>query len=208
MANPPSLGVPMSYGPKTWVQTERKAHEAWAVLTMESPKAAALMHRLVAMMGHQNAVVISQKTIAKLMKCSVDTVQRAIKALERGNWIQAVRLNGPGTVSAYVVNANVAWGESRDQIGRLAVFTASVVADAADQPEGQLERSDLRKIPLIYPPEQALPVGEGEPGGQPSFEGFEPVIVGAPRPEPQFEAPPPQTRPALAPGVLDVTPDT
>ena len=178
MTSVPTLGTPLGYGPRTWVQTERKAHEAWAVLTEESPKAAALMHRLVAMMGHQNAVVINQKTLAKQMRCSTDTVQRAIKVLEKGKWVQVVRLNGPGTVSAYVVNASVAWGESRDQIGRLAVFHASVVADVDDQTEEALSQAPLRQLPIIYPPEEAIPHGEGEPGGQPALPGLEPVIEG------------------------------
>ncbi|MEI8395367.1 MAG: helix-turn-helix domain-containing protein [Rhodospirillaceae bacterium] len=181
----PSLGTPANYGRNTFVMTERAAHEAWAALADESPKASSLMHRLVAMMGHQNAVVISQKTLAKLMKCSVDTVQRALKVLERGNWIQAVRLNSPGTVSAYVVNSNVAWGENRDQICRLSVFHAMVVADAADQTEETLTRKELRKLPIIYPPETAIPHGEGDPGAQMMLPGLEPVIEGMPRPIPE-----------------------
>ena len=56
---PKELGTPVSSGPRTWVQTERAAHEAWGNLTMKSPRAAALMHQLVANMGHQNAVVVS-----------------------------------------------------------------------------------------------------------------------------------------------------
>ena len=60
------LGTPARYGRNTWVQTERAGHEAWAKLTMESPKAAAVMHHLVANMGHQNAVVISQRTLSKI----------------------------------------------------------------------------------------------------------------------------------------------
>ncbi len=178
MANPPALGTPVGYGPKTWVQTERKAHEAWSELTLKSPRAAAVMHRLVSMMGHQNAVVINQKTLAKQMKCSLDTVKRGIRDLEDGNWIQVVQLNGPGTVSAYVVNAAVAWGEARDQISRLAVFHAAVVADSDHQAPEKLAGQKLRTLPIIYPPEEALPHGDGELGAQMSLPGFEPVIEG------------------------------
>src|ERR1019366_8421610 len=113
----------------------RKAHEAWAALTMKSPRSAALMHHFVAMMGHQNAVVVSQKTLAKMMKCNPRTVQRALDELVEEKWVQVVRLNGSGTVAAYVVNASVAWGEKREHIGRLAVFHAAVVANADDQPD-------------------------------------------------------------------------
>jgi DNA-binding transcriptional MocR family regulator len=136
------------------------------------------MHHLVANMGHQNAVVISQKTLAKMVGCHVNTVNRALSDLEADNWIQVVQIGQTGSVNAYVVNSAVAWGETRDQIGRLSVFHASVVADAEDQPAGRLDRPELRKLPIIYPPEEAFPVGEGEPGAQIALPGLEPVIVG------------------------------
>ena len=173
-----TLGTPVAYNRNTWVQTERRALEAWAHLTMTSPRASALLQHLVARMGHQNAVVIAQKTLGKLMGCNVRTVQRALDDLVKGNWIQVVQIGSSGSINAYVVNAQVAWGESRDQIGRLAVFQATVVADADDQANVTLEHRELRQIPIVYPPEEALPVGDGEPGAQTLLPGFEPVIEG------------------------------
>jgi hypothetical protein len=173
------LGAPLAGGPRTWVQTERAAHEAWSALTTRSPRAAALMHRLVSLMQNQNAVVVSQKTLAKLNRCSVETIKRAVRELHNERWIDVVRLNEPGTVAAYVVNSAVAWGQERNLIGVLSVFHATVVADAEDQPEGTLGRTDLRRVPVIYPPEEALPIGDGEPGTQIALPGMEPVIEGA-----------------------------
>ncbi len=178
MAEQKKLGTPANYGRNTWVQTERAAHEAWAKLTMQSPKAAAVMHHLVANMGHQNAVVIAQKTLAKMLGCSLRTVKYAVADLVDGNWVQVVQIGQHGTINAYVVNSSVAWGESRDHIGRLSVFHAAVVADAEDQSPETLERSDLRKLPIIYPPEEAMPHGDGEPGAQMCLPGMEPVIEG------------------------------
>ena len=137
-----------------------------------------LMHHLVARMGHQNAVVASQKTLAKLMGCTPRTVQNALNDLVQDNWIQVVQIGTAGSVNAYVINSEVAWGERRDQIGRLAVFTATVVVDADDQSAATLEHKQLRTLPIIYPPEFAMPHGEGEPGAQISLPGFEPVIEG------------------------------
>ncbi len=135
------------------------------------------MHHLVSMMGHQNAVVISQKTLGKVMGCTPRTIQRALDDLVKGSWIQVVQIGSTGTVNAYVVNAAVAWGEKREHIGRLAVFHAQVVADAADQTTDLAVRPDLRRVPIIYPPEQALPVGKGEAGAQIAFPGMEPVVT-------------------------------
>jgi DNA-binding transcriptional MocR family regulator len=172
----PEFGIPAKNKPGQWVQTERKAHEAWAGLIARKPRAAELLHHLVAQMGHQNAVVVPQKILAKLMGRSIDTVQRALRDLEAERWIQIVKMNGPGTVAAYVVNDKVAWGQPRDQL-RLSVFSATVIADAEDQGPLTLEHSELRRIPTLYPGERQLPSGPGEePPSQPSIEGMEPDL--------------------------------
>lgn len=160
----------------TWVQTDRAAHEAWARLAVKKPRAAALLHFLVANMEHQNAVVASQSLLAKALGCSVRTVQYAMRDLVSDRWIQVVKLNGPGTAAAYVVNSRVAWAQPRDQL-RLSIFSATVLADYADQDEIALGHGDLRRIPALFPGEQQLPTGGGEPPpSQPSIEGLEPDL--------------------------------
>lgn len=159
----------------SWVQTERKAHEAWAALIAKKPRAAQLMHHLVALMGEQNAVVISQKLMAQIMGVGVRTVSSAVGDLVTDKWISVVKLNGPGTVVAYVVNDQVAWGESRKQLN-LSVFSATVIADQSEQ-DPQLLGSDLRRIPTLFLGEGQLPTGPGlEPPSQPTFEGLEPDL--------------------------------
>lgn len=169
------LGIPAKNRPGQWVQTERKAHEAWARLIARKPRAAELLHHLVAQMSHQNAVVISQKTLAKIMGRSLDTVQRAVSDLVTERWIQVVRI-GKGKEAAYVVNDRVAWGQPRDQLN-LSVFSANVVADIDDQDTATLEHSELRRIPALYPGERQLPSGPGEqPPSQQSLPGMEPDL--------------------------------
>lgn len=170
------LGTPSKNKPGHWVQTERKAHEAWANLIGRKPRAAMLLHHLVAQMGHQNAVVVPQKVLAQLMKCSQETVKRAVSDLVAERWVQVVKLNGPGTVNAYVVNDRVAWGQARDQM-RLSTFSATVVANHEDQDPTTLDTADLRRIPVLYPGEQQLPAGPGEPPpSQPILDGLEPDL--------------------------------
>ena len=135
-----------------------------------------LLHHLVAQMGHQNAVVVPQKVLAKLMKCSQETVKRAVADLVAERWVQVVKLNGPGTVNAYVVNDRVAWGQPRDQL-RLSAFSATVVADHDDQDPTTLDHADLRRIPTLYPGEQQLPSGPHEdPPSQPCLPDMEPDL--------------------------------
>lgn len=176
LSAPPAIGKSANPKPGTWVQTERRAHGAWARLTTRKPRAGILMHHLVAQMGEQNAVVVSQKTLAKLMGVSERTIRSAITDLVAEHWIQVVKLNGPGTVSAYVVNDQVAWGQPRDQL-RLSRFSAAVVADADDQDMATLDSRDLRRIPALFPGERQLPAGDGEPPpSQPSLDGLEPDL--------------------------------
>lgn len=166
-ANPPKL---------TFVMTERKAHEAWAKLTLSSPRAAMLLHVLVARIGPQNMVVASQKTLAKLVGCNERTIRRAIADLVEGCWIQ--RLCIGGTVHGYVVNSQVVWGENRGTRG-MTVFDARIIIDQEDQDkkEAMLDGRQLRRIPLLTPPDEiAFPDGEGEPGANGCLPGMEPVL--------------------------------
>lgn len=134
------------------------------------------MHLLVAQMGNQNAVVVSQKTLSKLMACSLRTTQYAITDLVDERWLQVVKLNGPGTIAAYVVNDRVAWGQRRDQKW-MSVFSAAVVADIEDQDAIALAHESLKQIPVMYPGEFQLPTGPGEdPPSQPSIDGMEPDL--------------------------------
>lgn len=170
-----NIGAPLKHVAGQWVQTERKTHEAWARLVMQKPRAAALAHHLVAQMGHQNAVVISQTILAKLMGCSVETVKRAVRDLVAEKWISVVRI-GRGKEAAYVVNDRVAWGQPRNELC-LSVFSATVVVDHDDQDDALLGHGDLRRIPTLFPGERQLPSGAGEdPPSQPSIPGLEPDL--------------------------------
>lgn len=170
-----AIGSPV-ISKKTWVQTERAAHEAWARLINKKPRAAALMHHFVPLMGPQNAVVVSQKTLGKIMGVTDRTVRTAISDLVADKWISVVKLNGPGTVSAYLVNDQVAWGERRDRLV-LSAFSARVIADMDDQESVLLGHHDLRKIPSLHPGELQLPTGGGEAApAQPSITGLKPDL--------------------------------
>lgn len=163
---------------KHWVQTERKAHEAWAALMRQSPRAAELMHLLVARMGKHNAVIISQGTLAKLMNRHVNTVSKAIKELAAANWIEVRQLGERGTVNAYVINDRVAWSGKREGI-RYSLFSATVILSENEQPDRDKLDSlkPLNQFPSVLPDERQLPAGDGlPPPSQPSIPGFEPDL--------------------------------
>lgn len=155
-----SLPAPALPVQDQWAQTERKSHEAWARLVMRKPRAAALAHHLLANLGDKDAVVISQKVLARLMGSSVETVKRAVRDLVAERWIEVVRL-GKGKEVAYVVNERVRWDRRLDDL-TVGVFSANVVADHEDQEEALLGNGALRQLPVLFPGERQLPTGAGD----------------------------------------------
>lgn len=158
----------------TWVQTDRSGHEAFTHLVMKKPRAAAVMHMLIAKMGENNAVVISQKNLARICGCHVNTVIKALKDLEADRWIEVVQVGGTGTINAYVVNDRIAWYGPRDKI-RHSLFSATVVVAEDDQPAlTDEQKPSLRQFPRLFPGEKQLPAGPGEPPPtSPPLPGFE-----------------------------------
>lgn len=161
-----------------WVQTERAAHEAWASLIEKAPKAAQLMHILTARVGEHNAVVVSQKTLSVLMKCSRRTVQRAVDVLIEDRWVEVRQIGENGTVNVHIINDRVAWSGKRDGI-RYSLFSAAVIISEEEQPDrDQIGRQEpLRRLPSLFRGEQQLPIGNGlPPPSQPFFDGMEPGL--------------------------------
>lgn len=161
-----------------WLQTERKAHEAWAKLIRKSPIAAQIMHILTARVGQQNAVILSQKNLARLVQGSERGVRDAVRLLERENWLETRQVGGRGTVNAYIINDRVAWSGKRDGI-RYSLFSAAVIASDDEQPDiDQLDSlPPLRRVPRVLSGERQLPSGDGlPPESQPFFDGMEPDL--------------------------------
>jgi DNA-binding transcriptional MocR family regulator len=164
--------------PGHWVQVERKAMEQWAKLTLANPKAAAVMHLLLANVGRHNAVVISQKTMAGLLGCSVRTVIRAVEILQDHNWVEVRRIGSTNTTNAYIINDRVAWVGARDGL-RHSMFSATVIVSEEEQPDkGTLNHDEqLKQIPFMNPDEQQIPSGPGlEPPSEPPLTGLEPDL--------------------------------
>jgi Helix-turn-helix domain len=173
------VGKPAVPKRQTFVQIEREALVEWANFTQKNPTASALLQRLTSLMDKQGAVAVSHKTLAKLCHCTDRTIRRAIEALENGRWLQVVKLGAAGTVNAYIINSRVAWCDLRDN-RKMAIFSARIVADVEEQSEQTLRQDKLRRIPLVHPPEEALPAGEWPNGAQIQLPGLERVATGQP----------------------------
>ncbi|WP_122558520.1 helix-turn-helix domain-containing protein [Pseudomonas viridiflava] len=153
------FNVPETRG--TWVQTERAAHELWANLGRDNPRASTLLHKLIANMDERGALVASQSTLATLCGCSLATIKRAVADLAEGNWIQTVNIGtGRGSTLAYVVNSRVAWADKRENL-KYAAFSARVLINERDNPDLGIE--PLKKTPILGLGEYQLPHGPGLP---------------------------------------------
>ena len=163
---------------QTWVQTERASHEAWSTLVRTKPRAAALLHTIVANMNEHSALVASRPVLARMEQCSEATIKRAVADLKAGNWIEVVQVGGKGGVNAYVVNSRVAWANRRDQLPT-AMFTATVIAAASEQES--IDTAPLHALPALYPGEAQLPHEpvEEAPPSQPDLAGVEPPLLPA-----------------------------
>lgn len=136
------------------------------------------MHILTARIGEHNAVVVSQKTLAELLKCSRRTVQRAVDVLVQDRWIELRQIGENGTVNAHIINDRVAWSGKRDGI-RYSLFSAAVIISDVEQPDCDAigHQEPLRKVPSLFRSEAQLPSGDGlPPPSQPFFDGLEPDL--------------------------------
>lgn len=137
------------------------------------------MHLLTARVRDNNAVVISHKTLARLLGVkSVTTIKTALAVLEADRWIEVRQIGQNGTVNAYVINDRVAWSGARDGI-RYSLFSATVIAASDEQPdvEDLGHQEPLRRLPSLFRDEGQLPLGPGlPPPSQPFFDGMEPDL--------------------------------
>ena len=150
-------------------------------MSIKSPAAGALLHFFAGRVGEHNAVVVSQRTLAKLTGMSTSTIKRALAVLESGRWIEVRRLGPTGTVNAYVINDRVAWYRSRDEL-RHSLFSAEVIASADEQPDKDElgSQEPLRRLPRVFNGEQQLPTGPGlPPPSEPALPGMEPDLPAA-----------------------------
>lgn len=160
----------------TWVQTERAGHEAWAQLIHHNPRAAQLLHILVANMDEKAALVASHKLLSELCGVSIMTIRRSLTVLVDQAFIQTVRIGSErGGVLGYIVNSRVAWADSRDNL-KYASFSARVLVTSTEQ-TAPLEGPELKQAPIMAPGDLQLPHGPGmEPPAQETLNGLLPDI--------------------------------
>ncbi|WP_454675907.1 replication/maintenance protein RepL, partial [Achromobacter pestifer] len=143
-----------------FVQVSRKYLDDLDDLGFRSKAARKLLTNLVKAMNRQNAVMVSQGSLAKLTGLSTPTVKRAIALLREEQWIEVLKV---GTSNVYRVNSSVFWTARAD--GRWASFSAEILVNYDEQDEFTKEhatnppKTSLRHIPVLSAQEDMVVTG-------------------------------------------------
>lgn len=143
-----------------FVQVSRKYLDNLDELGFRSPAARKLLTSLVKAMNRQNAVMVSQGSLAKLTGLSTPTVKRAVAMLREEQWIEVLKV---GTSNIYRVNSSVFWTARAD--GRWASFSAEILVNYDEQDEFTKAqainppRTSLRHIPILSTQEDVVVTG-------------------------------------------------
>ena len=125
-----------------------------ADLARDNPKAASVMLAILAKVGDECVLVVSQATLAKLCKCSVPTVKRAIADLVAEDWIVAVIIgSGLATSLAYFIRSRVDT-DTRENL-EYVDFNARVLISGEDNP--YLKKNLLSQIGHLESGETVIP---------------------------------------------------
>lgn len=137
-----------------FVQVSKVYIDEMNQLAMHAPAAHRALWTLVKLMNKQNAVMISQDSLAVVVKCSKPTIKRAVALLRKQQWLDVFKM---GTANVYRVNSRVIWQDRAD--GRWAAFNARVILNFAEQDETtrSLPPVRTRHIPFVEADDEMPP---------------------------------------------------
>lgn len=143
-----------------FVQVSKRHIDDLNALARESPAAHATLWTLCKAMNKQNAVMVSQDSLAKLTGYSKATLKRALTHLREQQWIQVLKV---GASNVYRVNSSVFWQSRANE--RWASFSAEVLVnfDEQDNLTKAAPEPKLRHIPLLEAGEEVLIPDAGKP---------------------------------------------
>lgn len=124
------------------VNRDKDIYKAEDKLMKESPFAYRVFRFLAQHMDNFNAILISNSTLQEIFDCSRTTVYRAIKKLEKDNFIQIYK---SGTSNVYALNDNIVWS-SWGKNKKYSKFSAKIVLSESEQDEKVIEKIKTKEI--------------------------------------------------------------
>jgi hypothetical protein len=145
-----------------WLQFEKKGMRELQTLALAHPAAMGTLMYMCTRMSRSNALVVSQKAMAKELNLSLKSIGNSVKTLATHNFIEIIKV---GNTAVYVVNSRVAWQGERG--ARYAAFGADVIALESEQTGIIDDLPALKSVPVLHDGERVL-VGneEGPPPDQ------------------------------------------
>jgi len=151
---------PIKKNSADFVQVTRGYLSEMRKLQDKSPMALSVLLFLTERMTRQNAIVISQPTLAEILGCNPSSIYRAINLLRSENWVQVVKI---GQTNGYLVNSKVVWRSHQEK--RYGYFNAEVIASETEQNQTieELEQQSLKHIPNVRVGEMMISDGANLP---------------------------------------------
>ena len=113
-------------------------------LIKDEPKAASLFLFLSEKMDQENALLVSQETLAEYFGISKRTIIRQLNILKDKGFIEIIK---SGTANIYLVNANIAWTSYANK-REYAQFKANVFVSKTEQTYSVKERK-VKQLDLL-----------------------------------------------------------
>jgi DNA-binding transcriptional regulator YhcF (GntR family) len=96
-------------------------------------------------MDRENKVILSQQTLAEIFDVSRQSINTAIKELEKNEMLSIYKV---GSTNVYCLNANIVWTTYRDKI-ELAKFKANVIISKSEQEKiKKIKSQNLKQVTL------------------------------------------------------------
>lgn len=146
-----------------FVQVSKAYIDEMNSLAQQDRSAHHILWTLIKLMNKQNAVMISQESLAQLTKFSRPTIKRAVAQLRSQQWLEVLKM---GTANIYRVNAEVVWQDKAG--GKWAAFNARVIVnfDEQDAITHAMPSVRTRHIPFVLADDLTGPAAPDDGGRQ------------------------------------------
>jgi len=106
------------------------------------------LNYLMEKMNQTNAVMVSQKTLMKVLGAGRTSVHRTIQKLEH---LQVIKIVKIGTANCYIINSDIAWKKNRESKEKFSIFNATLIADWDEQTIEYKSNWDTKLQPVPRP---------------------------------------------------------
>lgn len=116
---------------RDFVQFYRAFMDDVTQLGTDSPVAFKLFMFITKHMDNNNALCVSMKALEEMLRCSRQTLSKAVKYLKENGWLCVLK---SGTTNIYIINPNIVW-TSYDNQKQYCKFQTNVMVSPSENAE-------------------------------------------------------------------------